>query len=158
MKAGRDPRVGPLFWRLETERHRWSFRVHFWLHPANVLRVNRQPRFTEVMIGRCVVLCHSRVGRRNRLTPAPDIPASPVLRVRLRVILWREAVDTPRRGFRRFPVVCPAVGTPHTAAHLRVLGLADVVELDSTGPRARVRHMLAEVRNECLDTSVPVVR
>ena len=81
-----------------------------------------------------------------------------MLRVLLRVVLWREAVDTPRRGFRRFPVVCPAVGTAHTPAHPGVLGLADVVELDSTGPRARVRHMLAKVRHETLDYSVTIVR
>jgi hypothetical protein len=66
MKAGRDPLVGRWFWRAETERHRWSVRVHFWLHRANVLKLNRQPRFTEVMIARCVVLCHSRIGPQKR--------------------------------------------------------------------------------------------
>jgi len=81
-----------------------------------------------------------------------------VLRVRLRVVLRSEAVDAPRRGFRRFPVILPAVGTAHTPAHPGVLGLADVVELDSPGPRARVRHMLAEVRNIGHDYGVPVVR
>jgi hypothetical protein len=60
---GRDPRVSRWFWRLETRRHRWSIRLHFWLHPVNVLRLNRQPRFTEIMIARCVVLSHSRLGR-----------------------------------------------------------------------------------------------
>jgi hypothetical protein len=63
VNLGRDRRVGPYFWYAETSRHRWSIRLHFWLHPANVLRLNRQPRFTEVRIGRCVVLCRSRIGR-----------------------------------------------------------------------------------------------
>lgn len=63
MKIGRNPRVSPYFWRIETDRHRWSIRLHFWLHPVNVLRLNRQPLFTEVMIACCVVLCHSRLGR-----------------------------------------------------------------------------------------------
>jgi hypothetical protein len=30
---------------------------------GNMLRLNRQPRFTELMIGRCLVLCHSQLGR-----------------------------------------------------------------------------------------------
>ena len=63
MKAGRDRRVGPYFWRVETDRHRWSVRLHFWLHPANVLRVNRQPQFVDLTIARCIVLEHSRLRR-----------------------------------------------------------------------------------------------
>lgn len=67
MKAGRDPRVGRWFWRIETKRHRWSVRVHFWLAPGNqnLLRLNRQPRFAEILIARCVVFCHSRIGQRD---------------------------------------------------------------------------------------------
>ena len=61
--VGRDRRVGPRFWRIQTPRHRWSIRLHFWLHPANMARLNRQPQFTEIMIARCIVLCHSRTGR-----------------------------------------------------------------------------------------------
>jgi hypothetical protein len=63
VKIGRDRRVGPYFWRIETAHHRWSVRLHFWLHPVNMLRLNRQPRFAEIRIARCVVLCHSRLGR-----------------------------------------------------------------------------------------------
>lgn len=60
--VGRDRRVGRWFWKAETARHRWSIRMHAWLAPGNMLRLNRQPRFTEVMVARCVVLCHSRLG------------------------------------------------------------------------------------------------
>ena len=62
-----------------------------------------------------------------------------MLRVRLRVVLRSEAVDAPRRGFRRFPVILPAVGTAHTPAHPGVLGLADVVELLTARPLADPR-------------------
>jgi hypothetical protein len=58
---GRDRRVSRHFWRLETASHRWSIRLHRWLAPGNMLRLNRQPRFTEIMIARCVVLCRSRL-------------------------------------------------------------------------------------------------
>jgi hypothetical protein len=63
MKAGRDPRVSRYFWRVETPRHRWSIRLHFWLHPVNWLRLSRQPKFTDVMLLRCVVLSYSKLGR-----------------------------------------------------------------------------------------------
>lgn len=36
--------------------------MHAWLAPGNMLRLNRQPRFAEVMVARCVVFCHSRLG------------------------------------------------------------------------------------------------
>lgn len=62
-KIGRDKRVGPRFWYLDTSRHRWSIRIHFWLHRANWLRLNRQPSFSEILIGRCIDLCRSDRGR-----------------------------------------------------------------------------------------------
>lgn len=62
MIIGRDRRVGRWFWKAETARHRWSIRMHAWLAPGNMLRLNRQPRFAEVMVARCVVFCHSRLG------------------------------------------------------------------------------------------------
>jgi hypothetical protein len=63
VKIGRDRRVSRYFWRMETPRHRWSIRLHFWLHPANMVRLNRQPQFTDIMIARCIVLTHSCLGR-----------------------------------------------------------------------------------------------
>lgn len=60
MRIGPDRRVSRWFFRVETDQHRWSIRLHFWLHRCNWLRLNRQPKFTEVMIARCVVLSHSR--------------------------------------------------------------------------------------------------
>ena len=80
-----------------------------------------------------------------------------MLRVLLGVILRGEAIQIPRRIFRRFPVLRSAWDTA-AAAHPGIFGLADVVELDSTGPRSRVRHMLAKVRHETLDYSVTIVR
>jgi hypothetical protein len=50
----RDRRVGSRFWKLETASRRYSVRVHFWLHRANWVRLNRQPSFTEVMLFRCL--------------------------------------------------------------------------------------------------------
>lgn len=66
MIAGRDRRVSPYFWRVETDRHRWSIRLHAWLAPGNMLRLNRQPLFTEIMIARCIVLGHSRLKGHQR--------------------------------------------------------------------------------------------
>ena len=62
----RDRRVSRWFWKAETEHYRLSIRVHFWLYPSlrNVLRLNRQPRVTELIVARSVVLCHSRLGAR----------------------------------------------------------------------------------------------
>jgi hypothetical protein len=62
MKAGRDQRVDRWFWRVETDRHRWSVRLHR-LTPGNWLRLNLQPTFAELRLLRCVVLCHSRLDR-----------------------------------------------------------------------------------------------
>jgi hypothetical protein len=156
MKAGRDPRVGRWFWRAETEWHRWSIRAHFWLAPGNMLKLNRQPRFTEVMIGRCVVLCHSRTGPRNWLPPRPDVP-SPAAFPRLLVILRAETVEIPRCILRCLKRV-RAAGNVTAAAHRRILRLPERPEFDSAGPRARVRHVIGEVRNVRLDYSVTVVR
>lgn len=61
----RDRRVGPRFWKLETPTRRYSIRVHFWLHRANWLRLNRQPRFTEVMLFRCLVFTVSKLTERT---------------------------------------------------------------------------------------------
>src|ERR1035441_2840397 len=156
MKAGRDPRVGRWFWRAETEWHRWRIRAHFWLAPGNMLKLNRQPRFTEVMIGRCVVLCHSRTGPRNWLPPRPDVP-SPAAFPRLLVISRRKAVQIPRCILRCLKRV-RAAGNAMAAAHRRILALTERPEFDSAGPRARVRHVIGEVRNEGLDHTVAVVR
>jgi hypothetical protein len=60
--VGRDRRVGRWFWKAEAGRHRWSVGLRP-LAPGNMLRLNRQPLFAEVMLGRCVVLCHARLGR-----------------------------------------------------------------------------------------------
>jgi len=57
----RDRRVSPRFWKLETATRCYSIRVHFWLHRANMLRVNRQPRFTEVTLFRCLNFTVSRL-------------------------------------------------------------------------------------------------
>jgi hypothetical protein len=63
VRVGCDRRVGRYFWRAETAGHRWSVRLHAWLAPGNMIRLNHQPAFSEIMIGRCVVLCHSRLTR-----------------------------------------------------------------------------------------------
>jgi hypothetical protein len=62
MIAGRDRRVGRYFWRVETDRHRWSLRLHR-LARGNWLRLNRQPAFAELRMLRCVVVCHSWLDR-----------------------------------------------------------------------------------------------
>lgn len=69
MIIGRDKRVSRLFWRAETEHHRWSIRVHFWLAPCNLWRWNPQPRFAELNVARCLSFCHARLGRPDKPLP-----------------------------------------------------------------------------------------
>ncbi len=55
----RDRWVGRWFWYVQTAEHRWSIRVHFWLHRSNVCRLNRQPKFSELRLARCAVICRA---------------------------------------------------------------------------------------------------
>src|ERR1017187_5084218 len=96
---------------------------------------------------------------RPRLPPRPDVP-SPAAFPRLLVILRRKAVEIPRCVLRcLLPPELTPVGTTETAAHLGILFiLPEGPELDSSSPRARVRYVLAEVRNVRHYDSIAVIR
>src|ERR1017187_1420752 len=82
---------------------------------------------------------------RPRLPPRPDVP-SPAAFPRLVVILRRKAVEIPRCVLRCLKRV-RAAGNVMTAAHRRILCLPEGPELYRAGPRARVRHVIGQMRN-----------